>query len=81
MFAQTDSNVVVDTHLGPIKGIVNEHQGRKIYTYTRIPYAAPPVGPLRFRKPVDPNPWKEPLEATGKPPICVNFNPDMVRMI
>ncbi len=37
-----------------------------------IPYAAPPVGSLRWRAPVAPQPWSAPRDATVHPPGCLN---------
>src|SRR5262249_22456748 len=35
-----------------------------------IRYAAPPVGDLRWRAPLPPEPWVEPADATRYGPIC-----------
>lgn len=35
-----------------------------VHAYLGVPYAAPPVGPLRWRAPQPPMPWKGTLEAT-----------------
>ena len=46
--------------------------GRSIDAYNRIPYAKPPVGALRFRRP-EPlhDPWEGSLQAKTEPPGCV----------
>jgi para-nitrobenzyl esterase len=47
--------------------------GRRIAemdTYRGIPYAAPPVGPLRWQPPQAPTPWSGTLDATKFAPHC-----------
>jgi len=38
-----------------------------------IPFAQPPVGPLRWRAPQPPAPWQGPLEALSYGPSCMQF--------
>ena len=58
--------VVVETPLGPVEGsrveTVDPRTNLSLsYTqYTMIPFAAPPLGELRFRPPAPPQPWTEP---------------------
>nr|XP_018917733.1 PREDICTED: esterase FE4-like [Bemisia tabaci] len=47
--------------------------GRVIHSFTGIPFAKPPVGPLRFKEPQPAEPWKEPLDATNNATMCVQF--------
>ena len=60
------SRVVVETPLGPVEGsrvdTVDPRTNLSLsYTqFTMIPFAAPPLGELRFRPPVAPQPWTEP---------------------
>lgn len=35
-----------------------------------VPYAAPPVGPLRFASPQAPQPWTTPFQAFNDAPGC-----------
>ena len=52
---------LVFTFSGPVRGSVNSAAVRE---FLGIPYAAPPVGDLRWRPPVHHAPWFAPLEAT-----------------
>lgn len=63
----TATNPQVSTKSGPIYGFLNE-QGS--YSFKGVPFAAPPVGNLRFMPPVPPNNWTTPLNATGFAPGC-----------
>lgn len=48
----------------------------EVDAYLGIPYAAPPVGKLRFKDPVPPVPWKPYiLDATRKGSACIQFTP------
>ena len=46
---------VVETAAGPVRGLT--HDG--IQSWRGVPYAAPPVGPLRWRPPQPVEPWTE----------------------
>ena len=58
--------LVVTTASGPVEGF--EDDG--VYSYRGIPYAAPPVGDLRWKPPSDPAPWTGTLPVTDTPNIC-----------
>jgi para-nitrobenzyl esterase len=49
----------VKTSYGPVKGL----QEDGIYIFKGLRYASPPVGNLRFKPPVPPEPWSEPVDA------------------
>src|SRR5512143_392526 len=51
---------------GDVQGSVNE-QSRQ---FLGIPYAAPPVGALRWRPPMPPSPWQTTLQASAFSPAC-----------
>lgn len=53
------NDLVVPTVSGPVRGV--QRPGGTVWL--GIPYAAPPVGPLRFRSPQPPAPWNEPLDT------------------
>lgn len=44
---------------GPVKGVEQEANGTKLWVFKGIPYAAPPVGDLRWRPPQPVKPWTE----------------------
>ena len=69
-----NNKVQVVTKLGPISGEVINPIDIPINQFLGIPYAKPPVGSLRFRRPApldDSQKWTQPLEATSWPPQCV----------
>jgi carboxylesterase type B len=73
--AAGDASVVV-TPLGAVQGIV----GAGWRVFEGVPYAAPPVGPLRWQPPQPVAPWAPAtLNATSDPPgcmqLCVNNEP------
>jgi para-nitrobenzyl esterase len=58
--------VVVKTTSGPVKG-----EGEKgFFVFRGVRYAAPPIGPLRFRPPVPPGAWTEVRSALDFAPAC-----------
>ena len=57
----------VETASGPVVGAV----AAAGQAFLGIPYAAPPVGPLRWRAPQPPQPWSEPRPATTLGPSCL----------
>ncbi|KAK0427321.1 hypothetical protein QR680_010168 [Steinernema hermaphroditum] len=55
---------LVQTRYGYLQGFsYNMSNGREANIYLGVPYAAAPVGSLRFEKPVNPSPWKGVREA------------------
>lgn len=66
---------IVRTSLGTVKGrIVKNSQGGdgEAIVFLGLPYAAPPVGPLRYRKPEDPSSWHGILDATEYRSGCLS---------
>ena len=60
--APDDSNLIVDTKSGKVKGIARTTGGAQ---FLGIPYAQPPVGELRWREPAPVTPWKDVKDASS----------------
>ncbi|HEV2783772.1 MAG TPA: carboxylesterase family protein, partial [Actinophytocola sp.] len=54
------------TDRGPVRGVV----AGDYRLFQGIPFAAPPVGELRWRPPQPPAPWRDPLDATAPRGAC-----------
>ncbi|GGP89677.1 carboxylesterase/lipase family protein [Streptomyces melanogenes] len=66
----------------PIRPLVATGHGRlagqlhdRAEEFLGVPYAAPPVGDLRFRPPRQPAWWSGTREATHQAPACTQFSP------
>jgi para-nitrobenzyl esterase len=57
---------VVFTDRGPVRGTI----GTDVRSFQGIPYAAPPLGALRWQPPQPPERWRQPLDATAPRGIC-----------
>ena len=57
---------VVMTTRGPVRGVIDDG----VAHYYGIPYAAPPVGPLRWRAPEPAAAWTTPRDAARKAAAC-----------
>lgn len=62
----------VQTNDGPVCGVMTNG----VTEWLGIPYAAPPVGPLRWQPPQPPAPWTTTLNATAFANECVQTSPD-----
>jgi para-nitrobenzyl esterase len=61
-----DASAVIKTTEGPIQGLVSND----VTAFLGIPYAAPPVGPLRWMPPKAHGRWTTILQAKAFAPIC-----------
>ena len=63
---QTEIRTVSD---GKVRGVYTADGAVEVYA--GIPYAAPPVGDLRWQEPQDPEPWQDILEADHFAPMSM----------
>jgi para-nitrobenzyl esterase len=68
----------VKLHDGKLLGTYNENT--KVYAFKGIPYAIPPIGPLRWQAPAQEDPWKGVRDAKEFGPRCMQGKifPDMI---
>ena len=57
------------------QGLLVGHAARDAHAWLGIPFAAPPVGELRWRAPQPPLPWDGVREALGHGPGCPQLDP------
>jgi para-nitrobenzyl esterase len=62
--AGTAIGTLLDTPNGQLQGLAVDDAGTKIHVFRQIPYAAPPVGELRWRAPQPVVPWDGVRDAT-----------------
>ena len=53
-----------DTTFGPVSG-ADDSAANGTYSWKGVPFAQAPVGELRWKPPVDPQPWASVRPATG----------------
>ncbi len=70
--AQAQGDDVVLTDWGLVRGF----QAGETYAFLGIPFAAPPVGELRWQPPADPQPWVGELQATTFGASCPQWDDD-----
>ncbi len=71
--AAWEGNTVVTTPYGNVEGFEDSFD---TWVWKAVPYAAPPVGPLRWQAPRDPEPWSETRQETEFCSQCPQFTSD-----
>lgn len=72
--AKVEEYVYANTTLGVIQGIVLERSPRPIAAFYGIPFADPPTGPRRFKKPYPVSAWKpQVLTAVKHKQACLQL--------
>ncbi|KAM5133770.1 liver carboxylesterase 1-like isoform 3-T3 [Callospermophilus lateralis] len=63
---------VVDTVHGKVLGkyVSLEGSAQPVAVFLGVPFAKPPLGPLRFAPPQPPEPWSSVKNTTSYPPMC-----------
>ena len=69
--AQVAAPLLIKTPGGLVQGKSQEAPGGPARAFLGIPYAAPPVGPLRWKPPVPAQAWKATLQATSFGSRCM----------
>jgi para-nitrobenzyl esterase len=64
--AADDARLILQTSAGKVRGVA----GRGVREYRGIPFAAPPLGELRFAAPAPVEPWQGVLDATALRDAC-----------
>ncbi|MEI6500352.1 MAG: carboxylesterase/lipase family protein [Armatimonadota bacterium] len=64
--ASADDAPPIATTCGPVSGLIVDG----VRVFKGIPYAAPPVGELRWQPPVPPTPWTQPRAAVAFSAAC-----------
>uniref|UniRef100_A0A8C9URR3 Carboxylic ester hydrolase n=1 Tax=Spermophilus dauricus TaxID=99837 RepID=A0A8C9URR3_SPEDA len=69
------------THTGQVRGSLVHVKGTDVgvHTFLGIPFAKPPVGPLRFAAPEPPEPWSGVRDGTSHPAMCLQ-NADVLNI-
>ncbi len=65
-----DQATLRQTPLGPVVGSIDARGG---HAWRGLPFAAPPVGELRWKAPRPPQPWTDVREALAVGNMCVQF--------
>ncbi|KAM4723008.1 fatty acyl-CoA hydrolase precursor, medium chain-like [Rhinophrynus dorsalis] len=70
---QNEAQPLISTTYGQLLGKRVEVEGteRAVHTFLGIPFAKPPIGPLRFSNPQPPEKWNSVRDATKAPPMCL----------
>ncbi|PIO25494.1 hypothetical protein AB205_0069820 [Aquarana catesbeiana] len=68
-----DGRPLVGTRYGKLRGktVKVKDTDREVHAFYGVPFAEPPVGPLRFAASGPPKAWNGVREATKQPPMCL----------
>ncbi|XP_061188093.1 uncharacterized protein LOC133196179 [Saccostrea echinata] len=66
-------DIIINTRLGQIRGLINTTGDNTASVFYNIPFAKPPIGDLRFAKPLPYGNWTGTLNATAFGNQCMQF--------
>uniref|UniRef100_A0A673VEL8 Carboxylic ester hydrolase n=1 Tax=Suricata suricatta TaxID=37032 RepID=A0A673VEL8_SURSU len=71
--AQDSASPIRTTHTGQVRGSLVHVKGMDVgvHTFLGIPFAKPPLGPLRFAPPEPPESWSGVKDVTSHPAVCL----------
>ncbi|XP_037672104.1 cocaine esterase isoform X2 [Choloepus didactylus] len=70
---QDSTGPIRTTHTGQVRGSLVHVKGAnaEVHSFLGIPFAKPPLGPLRFAPPQNPEPWSGVWDGTSHPAMCL----------
>uniref|UniRef100_A0A8C2N418 Carboxylic ester hydrolase n=1 Tax=Cricetulus griseus TaxID=10029 RepID=A0A8C2N418_CRIGR len=70
---QDSASPIRNTRTGQVRGSLVRVKNTEVdvHTFLGIPFAKPPVGPLRFAPPESPEPWSGVRDGTSYPAMCL----------
>ncbi|XP_035297332.1 pyrethroid hydrolase Ces2e isoform X3 [Cricetulus griseus] len=76
---QDSASPIRNTRTGQVRGSLVRVKNTEVdvHTFLGIPFAKPPIGPLRFAPPESPEPWSGVRDGTSYPAMCLQ-NDDMM---
>ncbi|XP_046590304.1 esterase E4-like [Neodiprion lecontei] len=61
---------------GTIRGAkMVSYRNKTFFAFNGIPYAKPPIGDLRFKDPMPPDPWNGTIDSNHESEQCIQFEP------
>ncbi|XP_075045490.1 pyrethroid hydrolase Ces2e-like [Mixophyes fleayi] len=80
---QEEDRPLLETQYGTLRGktVSAKETDRTVHAFYGVPFAKPPVGPLRFASPEPPQPWSSVREATENPPMCLQRREVMQQLL
>ncbi|XP_077492296.1 acetylcholinesterase-1-like [Amblyomma americanum] len=78
-----ESDPVISVAAGKIRGAtITAADGINVHVFTGIPFAQPPIGDLRYKKPQPVKPWGNNVrDATQMPPSCMQISVFQPRLL